>query len=148
VFPALVLAAATAAGTSTAAERWLAVSNTATSITGDVRFGSSQVLFDNGKSISIRYLGTRSLGKGTSGAPAGNAERYRVYRVSTRTNPVLLNGNRLCDKAPTYMAVAHSPDSPPPGVTVLVDYYTGTAPPDRWDASAGLCASYTYSLKR
>ena len=148
MFPVLVLAAATVAGTPTAAERWLAVSNTATSITGDVRFSSSWVRFGNGKAIAIRYLGTRSVGKGSSSTPAGNAERYRVYRVLTRTNPVLRNGNRLCDKVPTYMAVAHSPDSPPPGVTVLVNYYTGTVPPDRWDDSAGLCASYTYSLKR
>jgi hypothetical protein len=126
-----------------APQHWEAVSNTAMSITGDVAFTPSRLTFANGKSLDLRYAGTRPISHASS-TPHGTAQSFKLYQVVTRTNPTLLRGNVLCDETPTYVGVAVSPEHN--AMTEFLNVYNGETAPTSWDSDE-LCASYTYALK-
>jgi hypothetical protein len=124
---------------------WIAVSNTAMSITGDVTFTPTRMTFQNGQTIELQYLAMRptSARQRTS---FGDAAHYRLYRVTSQTNPTLRNGNKLCDSGPTFLTIAYEPEASQE-TTVLAAFYTGAAAPPQWEESSTLCATFTYALK-
>jgi hypothetical protein len=128
------------------AQQWIAVSNTAMSITGDVHFSPSRLTFENGQSIGIEYITTWATTP-TERKQYGNATSYRLYRVTTSADPVLLKGNKLCGAHPTYFTVAYRAEAAPPGTTILAAFFTGSKPPAQWEMSSTLCAAYTYELR-
>lgn len=83
-----------------APEQWEAVSTTALSITGNVRFSSDRIAFQNGKSVPLAPAGTVPA----FGTPTGTANAT-LYRVTKPDNPALLRGNRLCGGPITFIAV-------------------------------------------
>ncbi|HEX3652910.1 MAG TPA: hypothetical protein VHU18_08820 [Rhizomicrobium sp.] len=63
----------------------------------------------------------------------------RIYAVTSTTNPVLLNGNKLCgDTAPTWIVVV-----PQPPTGLEVDAFTGADKPAN-ARSPGLCNTFSY----
>jgi hypothetical protein len=77
-----------------AAQTWLALSTTAMSITGDIVLTSSQITFQNGETLAIRPIEKDDdLG-------------LVLYQVTSKTNPILLNGNTFCGTTPVdYLTV-------------------------------------------
>lgn len=142
---ALLLALATATASPAPSQYWVAVSNTAMSITGDVVFTPSRIVFANRKSLDIRSVSTSSISHGSS-TPHGTAKGFQLYEVLTKGNPKLLHGNVLCDEGATYISVAISPEHNGP-TTVFVNVSNGETAPRSWDSNE-LCASFTYELKR
>jgi len=138
---ALVLLAAILAGSSgrcaaaATAEHWTAVSRTALAITGDVRFTPVQIVFQNGRAMRITAI-PRPRGF----PPAAT----QLYRISPPTDPVLLNGNRLCGaRRVTYVLVSRARS---PAGDVELSVYDGTRPPA--NEGDGLCATYFYQRVR
>ena len=95
----IALAATLASTTPATPQKWVAVSNTAMSITGDVISTPSRLTFANGKSLAVQFVGIHTIAK-PSDATHG-AGYFDVYRVANRSNPILLNHNTICDKSPT-----------------------------------------------
>jgi hypothetical protein len=83
--------AAAAAG---AAEHWEATSTTAMSITGNVTFTPEKIVFQNGRSLPLSFLG-HVAGFKAMGETADAA----IYRVTSPADPTLRNGNHLCGGA-------------------------------------------------
>jgi hypothetical protein len=110
------------------AARWTATSSTSMAITGDIAVSADRIIFGNGASIGIKQA-----------AP----DRPEVFTIDPPSNPVLLQGNRLCgDQPPTFLtlyrdggslalSVFDGPDMPPSPASAL-------------DTPPGLCATYHY----
>ena len=117
-------------------EQWEAVSTTAMSITGNVRFSPDRITFQNGKSLALAPAGTMMVTEGRESRPA------TLYRVVKPENPVLLRSNRLCDAPVTFIAVwRHQPfggDVDPRDLIV----YSGTGSPATGGGHS--CATYSY----
>ena len=138
---AAVLAAIVLAGPSSrcaaavAPEYWTALSRTAMAITGDVRFTPAQIVFQNRRAMKIAPVPR------PRGFPAAATVLYRVMPPS---DPVLLNGNRLCGaRRVTYVLVSRTRS---PAGDVELSVYTGARPPA--NEGDGLCATYFYQRVR
>jgi len=125
-------------------EQWEAVSTTAMSITGNVRFSPDRITFQNGKSLALARAGMMMVTEGRESGPA------TLYRVVKPENPVLLRGNRLCDAPVTFIAVwRHQPfggDVDPRDLIVIVIVYSGTGSPATGGGHS--CATYSYRNHR
>jgi len=84
--PALACAAALAGIVPALAEppsgRWAAADRATEAVTGDVTFSPTMIRFQNGKTLPL--------------AVAYTVHGTMVYEVTSPSNPVLLNGNRIC----------------------------------------------------
>jgi hypothetical protein len=106
-------------------QHWIANSTTAMSITGNVTFSSTQMFFENGRSISLTQI--------------RKTAQYTLYRVSATHNPSLLRGNTLCGpKLPGFLAVSRN------GKSVTASFFWAGIPPSNLNASS-LCATYAYA---
>lgn len=141
-----LLFALAAAAPTPAPQHWIAVSNGAISITGDVVITPTLVTYANGKSLRIRYERTANIAP-KNGVPHGSARVFELYGIVDRQNPILQNGNVVCTPPATYLGIARSAETNPPGSTVFVNYYNGAEPPSGW-SPADMCASFTYERKR
>jgi hypothetical protein len=85
-------------------EQWEAVSTTALSITGNIRFSPDRITFQNGKFLPLEPAGVVPQFGEAMGTVSATP-----YRVTKPDDPVLLHGNRLCGgKGPqlvTFIAV-------------------------------------------
>lgn len=126
--------------------RWIAVSNTAISITGDVTFATTRMTFQNGQAMDLQYITMRETSV-QERKSFGNAAHYRLYRITSATNPTLQNRNKLCGSRPTDLTVAYEVESASAETAVLAAFFTGATPPPQWQGSSTLCATYTYALK-
>lgn len=120
-----------------AAEKLLAYSNTAMSITGDVTLGADRITFGNGKSVAVRKVASGKEGQWDPIA-SGKA-KADVYELTKPQDPKLLRGNRLCGSGPVrYLAFFKTGD----GLTEMIVFNPKANPfgkdPDR------VCATYTY----
>jgi hypothetical protein len=112
-------------------EHWTATSRTAMAITGDVRFTPARIVFQNGRAIRIAPIPR------PRGFPAAATQ---LYRVAPPSDPVLLNGNRLCGaRRVTYVLVSRARS---PAGDVELSVYDGARPPA--NEGEGLCATYFY----
>jgi hypothetical protein len=63
----------------------------------------------------------------------------RIYAVMDKSNPVLLNGNKLCDAPPTWIVVV-----PQPPLGLEIDAFSSAEKPAT-AASPGLCKTFAYT---
>lgn len=130
LLPGLVLPAMLAAAPALA-DKYVAVSKTAESITGDVTMDDFGIRFANGRKLAFSDLVADHF------MADGKRRPGSVYRIEKPADPVLLNGNRLCGTGKvTYLANWLS-DS---GLNVIA-VFTGDDAPESADE---MCASYTY----
>lgn len=124
----------------TQATTWQALSRTASGITGDVTLTDTQLTFANGVSMAIEPTEhNRETGQ-------------TLFRVISRTNPPLLNGNLLCGNKPVdYLLVQITGDVPGQSDMQLMAYYypetlrlSQLPLKDGNDLSRQMCALYTY----
>lgn len=110
---------------------YVAVSNTAMSVTGDIQFDDFSITFENGKTLNFGELLGDTFVVGGEEVPAS------LYSVSNPSDPKLKNGNRLCGSgAVTYLGSWNGADG-----TSVVAVFTGADAPS---SDEEMCASYTY----
>ena len=115
--------------------KWNALSNTATSITGDIDVSADAITFGEGTKLGIAAEGS---GKGTWGGQQASVEGA-IFKLAPPADPELLNGNQLCgmpDNKATYVVLAPLDG----GLSLIV--YTGDAKPT---PDADPCAIYNYA---
>ena len=129
----VVLAALLALAQPSLADDYIAVSNTAMSITGDISFDDSGIRFANGEELAFSDLVADHFEVDGQDVPAS------VYRIADPADPELENGNRLCGSGDvTYLASWAGG-----GTGTVIAVFTGSAEPD---SDARMCASYGYDL--
>jgi 6-phosphogluconolactonase (cycloisomerase 2 family) len=111
------------------AESYTAVSNTAMSITGDIKLDETGITFANGKHLAFKSRVADHL------LSDGKKVKAAVYRVAKPADPTLLNRNTFCGQPVTYVAVWKDGDS------VTVAPFSGAEVPSSDDA---VCATYSY----
>jgi hypothetical protein len=112
---------------------WRPNSTTATSITGPV------ILLPNRLHAGNANFPLRMDSKVDAFRPGQGSIPSRIYAVTTPTNPVLLNGNKLCGDTPaTWIVVV-----PQPPTGLEIDAFTSADKPAS-STSPGLCATFTY----
>jgi len=122
---ALLLAASPAL-----ADDLLALSTTATPITGDISMDDFEMVFANGEKIEFDELVGDHFVVDGEDVPAS------VYSVKDPSAPELLNGNTLCGtSAITYVASWGSDD-----ITIVAMFDTQDVPQSNGD----MCASFSY----
>lgn len=125
------LAVVLIATTSASAEQYVAISNTAMSITGDIKLDDEHIAFSNGEHLDFGAVTSEVL------MVDGEALDATIYQIAEPANPTLENGNTLCGSdSVTYIAAWKSAD----GLTQLA-MFTGEATPESTDT---MCASYLY----
>ena len=129
----VVLVALLALAQPSLADDYVATSNTAMSITGDISFDDSGIRFANGEELAFSDLVADHFEVEGQGVPAS------VYRIADPADPELENGNRLCGSGDvTYLASWAGG-----GTGTVIAVFTGSAEPD---SDARMCASYSYDL--
>lgn len=119
------------AGSPALADDYVALSTTASSITGDISFDDFEMVFENGAKIEFEDLIADHFTVDGKDVPAS------VYSVKAPGNPELMNGNRLCGESPvTYLASWLDDD-----VTMVAVFETPDAP----TSNDSMCALYTYT---
>lgn len=119
---------------------WQALSRTASGITGEITLSDTQLTFANKASIGILPI--------EHDADTGQT----LFRVTSKTNPALLNGNLLCGSDPVdYLVVQISGDVPGQSDMQLMAYYypeqlqlNDLPLKDKDDINRQMCALYTY----
>jgi hypothetical protein len=111
---------------------WIAVSKTAMAITGDIVPDDYSVKFANGKILDLEPYEADRVGDWSgSGSPA----KGFVYKIDPPSDPKLLNGNRLCGEAVTFVVTFMPHDG-----ELALNVYAAKQPPTSLD---GVCA-YSY----
>ena len=119
---------------------WQALSRTATGVTGDITLSNAKLTFANQASISLEPI------------DQDTSTGQTLFRVTSRANPELLNGNLLCgDKRVDYLVVQSSDDVPGQSDLQLMAYYypgplqlSDLPLRDKDDINRQMCALYTY----
>ena len=114
-------------------ETWIAVSKTATAITGDIVLDEYSLTFANGESLDLEPYEQDRVGDWSG---SGNETEGYVYKIDPPADPELNNGNTLCG-APVSWLVIRSPGKG----ELVVNAYSGEETPTGTD---GLCASYSF----
>ena len=116
------------------AEHWIAVSNTAMGITGDIVLSPKRLTMA-GKTLPLQVAADVPDFGTDDGTVAA-----RILRVTEPSDPVLLHGNRLCRAQ--WIVVWHEHKF---GQTNLeMDVFSSDARPSG-ENSPGLCGTYMYS---
>src|SRR5258708_3146267 len=95
---------------SEAMQHWDAFSRSAEGITGDINLSPSRIVFQNGTALELSYIG-RARGIFYN-SPEDVAQ---IYRIAKPENPILLNGNPLCNETPSSLASPEPPSKPSMG---------------------------------
>lgn len=135
IYPAMVAALLAALGSPAFAqmERYAAYSNTAISITGDIKTDDFEIIFENGEKLAFSDLVADHFVVGGELVPAS------VYMVEVPADPELLNGNRLCGAGDVTYLASWLEDE----LTVIA-VFTGEEPPQ---SDEEMCASYLYEIQ-
>lgn len=117
--------------------RWTAVSGTALSVTGSITVSPARITFANGRFIDVRFEGQVTVPDFV-----GQSVPAQLYRVTSRTNPALLRGNRLCGaNPPQWITIRDLPRATgAEGAPKALDVYDTAQPPP----AGGSCANYNY----
>lgn len=122
---------------------WQPLSRTATGITGQITLEDTKITFGNQASMSLALL------------EHDEQTGQTLFRVTSRDNPALLNGNLLCGQAPVDFLVVQIDQAQPgqsemqltayyyPDTLRLSDLPLGGALGSN-DLARTLCALYTY----
>lgn len=119
---------------------WQALSRTASGVTGDITLTNTTLTFGNHASLSISPIEHDS--------DTGQT----LFRVDSKTNPELLNGNFMCGGKPIdYIVVQVTGDVPGQSdMQLMAYYYPGSMQladlplKDQNDLNRMMCALYTY----
>jgi hypothetical protein len=135
-----LLAVSSASSACAATQHWIAVSNTAISITGDIQFNPPELIFENHAKLKVSLVGNA---KGLTWADWMRDRTAQVMAVNGKHNPRLLNGNYLCGAAtrPTFVSILEDKGE------VYLTVFNGETPPAAADFAARICAGFSYSLK-
>lgn len=120
--------------------QWGAFSRTAYGITGDITLTDTKLTFANGASLNLEPI--------EHNAQTGQT----LFRVTTKLNPELLNGNFMCGGKPIdYIVVQVSGDVPGQSDMQLMAYYypeqlrlSDLPLKNQNDLNRMMCALYTY----
>ena len=116
------------------ADKLVAVSKTAVSITGDIEMDDYEIVFSNGQKLAFSDLVSYELDVD------GKTVDASVYKVGTPVDPVLLRGNKLCGSGEvTYVASWFGTDD----ITMVAVFATPGVP----KSSGEMCASYSYETE-
>jgi hypothetical protein len=121
-------------------QHWLAVSNTASSITGDVQFSPATIVFANHAGLKLTPAGRA---EGLTWADSLKNQAVQLYKVEGAQNPRLLNDNYLCGSKtqPTFLSVlVHGND-------IYLTAFSGEGVPTLKDYASRICAGFSYALK-
>jgi hypothetical protein len=131
------------AATAQSQEYWSAASTTAISITENVEFSRSRIVFGNGASLEICWV---VAGRGLTWAPGMREQPVQIFKITNPGNPKLMNGNTLCGPStPSYLTVLEEPGA---GSTqVFLTALTGAGTPTVNDYKERICAGFTYEMK-
>jgi hypothetical protein len=114
---------------------WTATSTTSIAITGNIRVTPTSITFQNGKSLAMQDAGIVTVKSIT-----GDVTQGQLYRVTSQTNPALLQGTYLCGQAAKWIVILKTKrigaDVDPRSVMV---YDTPQKPP-----AGSNCAIYMY----
>ncbi len=121
-------------------EQWTATATDSIAITGDVTLYNNRMVMAGGKSFPIHKLHNLTISAiGGFNGPA------TLFKISSPSNPTLLNGNKLCGNDPiTYVIIWHHPKimpGSPPGRGLAA--FSGAAEPT---GSGNPCAVYFYEI--
>ncbi len=119
---------------------WGAFSRTAYGITGDITLTNTKLTFANGASLNLEPI--------EHDAQTGQT----LFRITTKLNPELLNGNFMCGGKPIdYIVVQVSGDVPGQSDMQLMAYYypeqlrlSDLPLKDQNELNRMMCALYTY----
>ena len=119
---------------------WQALSRTASGVTGDITLTNTTLTFGNQASLRISPI--------EHDADTGQT----LFRVDSKTNPELLNGNFMCGGKPIdYIVVQVTGDVPGQSdMQLMAYYYPGPMQladlplKDQNDLNRMMCALYTY----
>ena len=119
---------------------WIAMSNTAISITGDVQFSPSSILFANHTKLKLTPAGSA---EGLTWFDSMRGEPVELYKIAGWKNPRLLNRNYLCGARvqPTFLSVLEHGDD------VFLTVFSGNEVPTTKDYESHICAGLSDSLK-
>ncbi|MGX1099963.1 hypothetical protein [Amorphus sp. MBR-141] len=114
---------------------WDALSNTATSITGNIEIAAKTIQFQNGTKLGIAPAGSA---EGNWGGQSASVEG-EIFKLAPPADPELLNGNKFCGMPgnPATFVVLTPLDG---GLSLIV--YTGDATPT---PNSDPCAIYNYA---
>lgn len=114
------------------ADDYAAISNTGMAVTGDISLDDFEIGFADGTTLAFDELVADTMEVGGVATPAS------VYSLAEPSDPVLLNGNRLCGEGPvTYLASWLGSDE---NLVIVAVFTTQDVP----RSDADMCASYTY----
>lgn len=127
----VILIAALLSATAASAERYVAISTTAMSITGDIELDDTGITFQNGETLGFDGVVADTF------TVSGEAVDATVYGIAEPANPELENGNTLCGDDPvTFIAVWHGDED----LTRMAMFNGETAP----ESDEAMCASFLY----
>lgn len=115
-------------------ERWTAISTTAMGITGDIALSPTRLLAA-GKAFSLAVVADV-----TEFATNEGPQAARILRVTRPINPVLKNGNKLCDAPVRWIAVYRSDH----GKNLNMAAFTGARQPNG-ETGSNLCGTFLYA---
>ena len=121
-------------------QHWIAISNTAMLITGDVKFSPSSIIFVDHSELKLTFAGNAS---GLTWFDLLQNQPAQLYKIAGRKNPRLLNGNYLCGPhtTPSFLGVVeHRAD-------IYLTVFSGDGLPSAKDYESRVCAGFSYSLK-
>jgi hypothetical protein len=121
-------------------QHWIAISNTAMSITGDVQFSSSSIIFVNHSELKLTFAGNAT---GLTWFDSMRDQPAQLYKIAGQKNPRLLNGNYLCGfhTTPSFLGVVEHDND------VYLTAFSGEGLPSPKDYQSRICAGFSYSLK-
>lgn len=120
---------------------WQAMSTTAMSITGDITLSGDRITFANGQFLDLQPVEQDA------------ANGQTLFRVTTKANPELLNGNRICGSQPIDYLLAQTREGAPGQSELQLMAYYYPAPlrlaqlplKDKNSVTHMMCALYTYT---
>jgi hypothetical protein len=120
-------------------EKWIATSNTALSITGDIVLDDYRLTFADGKSLELEPY---EMARDGDWSGSGESLAGDVYKIEPPSNPKLKRGNSFCDQPATYVVIWM------PGEDELtLNVYSGGAAPTGTAKADALCATYSYEAE-
>jgi uncharacterized protein len=126
---------------------WVAESNTATSVTGDVLLSRDNIFLSNAAELKLLLVKNLPQTHALDDSSFDEAVTLQLFKVQNPQPVKLISANELCSAGvpATYLVIAHNPPAGRIGIAV----FSGGSEP-RWDKSflsntTTLCGTYGYA---